>query len=354
VPLGSAQGDSLHAQGEGWRWNRGQYDLRGVALDPRATLARVTEWLDRRAALLPGDQLELVTSPAASLPTLRLASPRLDDATRALTDAFWWKSALLALTALLGLSVVLLARLAERREQATLTLQREFIATVSHELRTPLAAIRVLAETLERKLAATPAAKDYPQRLVSAVDGLGFLVENILSFNRIEAGRLEPKRERFSLAALEQLLREDVALMVERPVSLDCAGLDALGSVEVDVALLRVLVLNLLRNTWKYAQAESRPGGPTFRVRGRAEGGSVVLTFTDDGPGIPADARERVFEPFHRQPGVDATIRGSGLGLALARRIARLHGGELRISHASSDGTTFELTLPRPRADRPH
>jgi signal transduction histidine kinase len=279
---------------------------------------------------------------------LELISPRLDAAERALINAFWWKSSLLALTALLGVAVVLLMRLTERRERASLALQREFIATVSHELRTPLAAIRVLAETLERKLRGSDAARDYPQRLVAAVDGLGFLVENILSFNRIEAGRLQPKLEPFRLAALEPMLRDDVALMVERPVRLDVEGLDALGQVAADATLLRILVLNLLRNTWKYARPET--ANPRFTVRGRVDGAAVVLTFEDDGPGIPADAHERVFEPFHRQPGAESSnVRGSGLGLALARRIAVLHGGALRISAASPGGTTFELTLPRAR-----
>ncbi|MBL8915291.1 MAG: HAMP domain-containing histidine kinase [Archangium sp.] len=371
VKLPTVSKDQLVLLDERWLVRASEGELRGVELNFEATLARVSELLARRAVIEAGETVSpspsgrgsgvrerIVSSatdggtevtgasPSASPLELILISPRLDAAESALTSAFWWKSLLLALTALLGVAVVLLMRLAEARERATLALQRDFISTVSHELRTPLAAIRVLAETLERKLGTAPAAKDYPKRLVAAVDGLGFLVENILSFNRIESGRVEPKRESLSLASLETMLREDIALVVERPVALDFdAGLSALGSIDADVTLLRILVLNLLRNTWKYSQRDA----PKFSVRGRVEGSEVVLTFADDGPGIPADARERVFEPFHRQPEA-SNVKGSGLGLALARRIAELHRGTLRISASSSGGTTFELRLPRASA----
>lgn len=357
VTLGVGSYDTLVLEG-GWLVRATPGEVRGVAVSLDATLSRVKELLSRRAMMEPGDSLSVEALPLArpdaasatpqprALPSLVLQSPRLDAAEAALTSAFWWKTALLALTAFLGLAVVFLMRLTEARERATLSLQRDFISTVSHELRTPLASIRVLAETLERKLGAEPTgpAKDYPRRLVSAVDGLGFLVENILSFNRIEAGRLTPKKEPLALTALEAMLRDDLALMVERPVQLECEGLAALGTIEADVTLVRILVLNLLRNTWKYARADNPT--PHLWVRGAKSQRGVVLTFTDDGPGIAADAHERVFEPFHRQPGAEH-VRGSGLGLALSRRIAELHGGTLRIATSSERGTTFELTLPR-------
>jgi signal transduction histidine kinase len=346
VPALTPEVVTLFSTPDGKHWLAVQRDgaVRGAELDLAQTQKRVTELLHRRAVLDAQDDVALVD--AQPLPALELKSPRLDEARRALVSAFWLKTSLLLVTALLGVAVVVLMRVAEARERQSLELQREFIATVSHELRTPLAGIRVLAETLERKLGAEPAARDYPKRLVAAVDGLGFLVENILSFNRIEAGRVQLKKEPFAVSALEPMLRDDVALMVERPVQLAFEGLGALGSVSADVTLLRVLVLNLLRNTWKYA----RPDNPTphFSVTGRAEASGVVLTFTDDGPGIAADAHERVFEPFHRQPEAESSnVRGSGLGLALSRRIAALHGGALRISASSARGTTFELTLPR-------
>ncbi len=322
-----------------WLVVRRGADVRGVEVQVKALINQLEEQLRKRATLELGDSVALVDG--APLPTLRLISPRLDHSEVALRSALTWKTVLLALTGLLGLGVVLLARLAESRRGETLALQRDFIATVSHELRTPLAAIRVMAETLERKLPTDGPAKDYPRRLVAAADGLTFLVDNILSFNRIESGRLTPKKASFVFSALEPLLREDAQLAVDTGVEVQCEGLATLPVVSADAELMRVLVLNLLRNAWKYAQR--RP--VTFRVTGGVEAGTVVLRFTDNGPGIPQEAHERVFEAFHRLPTATHT-GGSGLGLALARRVAELHGGALRISGSSEAGTTFELRLP--------
>lgn len=328
--------------GGAWLVAREDGDVHGARVEPRPLRERVKTQLQRHGTLEGDDDVRWVS--ARPLPTLQLESPRLVAAERALVSAFTWKSVLLALTAVLGLSVVLIARLAERREQATLALQKDFISTVSHELRTPLAAIRVMAETLERKLGSEGPAKDYPRRLVAATDGLTFLIDNILSFNRIEAGRLTPRPERVSLSTLEPVLLDDAKLALERPVRVTCEGLAALPDVHVDPELFRIVVLNLLRNAWKHGAA-----APTFHVSGRVEGDDVVLWFADNGPGIAPEAHEVVFEAFHRLEVASAT-RGAGLGLALGRRIARLHGGELRVARSSAQGTTFELRVPRVRA----
>lgn len=330
--------DTPSLQGR-WLVVRREGDVRGVEVDLPGVLTRLEAQLHKRATLEPGDTLSLVAH--APLPALALISPRLDDALSAQRRAFTLKTLLLALTALLGVSVVWLARLAERRREETLRLQREFISTVSHELRTPLAAIRVMAETLERKLPAHGPAKDYPHRLVAAADGLTFLVDNILSFNRLEAGRLTPRTQPFSFTALEAWLAEDARLALDVELVVRCDGLAALPTVQADGDLLRVLVSNLLRNAWKYGAR--RP--VSFVVSGQKTDTEVVVRFTDNGPGIPAEARERVFEAFHRLER-EGNAGGSGLGLAVARRIARLHGGSLIIGSSSSEGTCFELRLP--------
>ncbi|MDP1827052.1 MAG: HAMP domain-containing sensor histidine kinase [Archangium sp.] len=320
-------------------------EVRGVHVDLPAQLEALHKTLLKRGMLEPGEQLTALPTPREKgLVGLELHSPRLDAAGARLSAAMWGKTALLALTALLGLGVVFLARLAEKRKEETLAVQRDFIATVSHELRTPLAGIRLLAETLERKLGADGAARDYPHRLVVAADALGFLVENILSFNRLEAGRWVPRREPFSFASLEALLADDATLAVDAAVELRCEGLDRMAAHALDAQLIRMLAQNLLRNAWKYGRRQP----VQFHVHGHDEGAVAVLRFTDNGPGIPLEERDRVFEAFHRLPPAEGrAVGGSGLGLALARRIAGLHGGTLRIASSSPDGTTFELRLPR-------
>jgi signal transduction histidine kinase len=320
-------------------------EVHGVRIELEDQLAQLHRTLLKRGMLEGDEQLVALPAPRAhELVGLELKSPRLEAAHATLRSALWWKSALLAMTGLLGLVVVALARLAEQRRAQTLAVQRDFISTVSHELRTPLAGIRLMAETLERKLGPDGAAKDYPHRLVVAADGLTFLVDNILSFNRLESGRWEPRREPFSFSSLEALLREDATLAVDAAVEVHCEGLEQMARHSLDGQLIRVLVLNLLRNAWKYGRRQP----VQFKLSGQDEGTLAVLRFSDNGPGIPQAERERVFEAFHRLPaGEGRAVGGSGLGLALARRIAELHGGTLVISQSSEGGTTFELRLPR-------
>ena len=329
----------------GWIMVLRDGEVRGVQAELPRQLEDLKKTLLKRGMLETGEEVKPLPAPRGErLVGLQLVSPRLDAAHAALRFAMWWKTVLLLLTALLGLGVVWLARLAERRKEETLALQREFIATVSHELRTPLAGIRLLAETLERKLGGESAAKDYPRRLVVAADGLGFLVENILSFNRLESGRWVPRREPFSFSSLQPLLEEDATLATDATVQVKCEGLDRMAAHQLDAQLIRVLAQNLLRNAWKYGRRQP----VEFTVSGEDQGNVAVVRFKDNGPGIPLAERERVFEAFHRLAAEEGrTVGGSGLGLALARRIAALHGGTLVISESSEAGTTFELRLPR-------
>ena len=320
-------------------------ETRGVHVELVRLLEELHKTLLKRGMLETGERVVALPGPQGKhLVGLELVSPRLDAARARLSGALWGKTGLLALTALLGLGVVFLGRLARLRREQTLAVQRDFIATVSHELRTPLAGLRLLAETLERKLGTQGPVKDYPHRLVVAADGLGFLVENILSFNRLEAGRWVPRREPFSFPSLEGLLRDDATFAVDAAVEVRAEGLEGMGAHWLDSQLMRVLVQNLLRNAWKYGRRQP----VQFTVQGHDEGTVAVLLFTDNGPGIPEGERERVFEAFHRLPATEGrVVGGSGLGLALARRIAVLHRGTLRITASSEAGTTFELTLPR-------
>ena len=328
-----------------WLMEQRDSETRGVHVELPRLLEALHQTLFKHGTLETGDRVAALPSPQGKhLVGLALESPRLDAARARLNAALWGKTGLLAVTGLLGLVVVFLARLARRRREETLAVQRDFIATVSHELRTPLAGLRLLAETLERKLGSEGPGKDYPHRLVVAADGVGFLVENILSFNRLEAGRWVPRREPFSLASLEPLLRDDATLAVDATVEVRCEGLEGLAPHALDTQLMRVLVQNLLRNAWKYGRRQP----VQFTVQGHDEGPVAVLHFTDNGPGVPEPERERVFEAFHRLPVSEGrAVSGSGLGLALARRIAVLHSGTLRITASSEAGTTFELRLPR-------
>ncbi|QSQ23013.1 HAMP domain-containing histidine kinase [Pyxidicoccus parkwayensis] len=319
---------------------RGGSQVRGVAVDPAALLASLTREMRERGLLESDGQVRLLGDAAVlSLDALPLSvdTPEWARAQGALERRYRLKTGMVAVCGVLAVAIFVLAFVAQQRKFRFLELKSDFVATVSHELRTPLASIRLLAETLEWRLAEGTDARDYPARIVREADGLGFLVENLLSFNRIDKGRWVPRLEPVRLDELVSLLRRDLEAWSKVPVELEAEVGEQ--TFRADAQLLRLLLSNLARNACAYNQrspvrlrVEALPGG---RVR-----------FSDNGIGIPQAQWETVFEEFVRLPGQGRDVPGSGLGLALCRRIMRLHGGNLRVAASSPEGTTFELTFP--------
>jgi signal transduction histidine kinase len=320
--------------------------VRGVAVDVEGMLAGLTHQMRERGLLGERDVLALLSwEDVVPLGELRLSveSPRWAHEERLLARRHRVKSLLVGVCAALGAALVGLALLAQRRKLRYLELRSDFVATVSHELRTPLAAIRVMAETLERKVAGVAGARDYPTRILRETDGLTFLVENLLSFNRIDKGRWRPRLGPVRLEEVLDAVARDVRGWTEVPVELELAVGGA--QVEADGQLLRLLFTNLFRNAVAYGAR--RPVRLAVRARaadGRERG--LVVDVTDNGVGIPREAWEQVFGEFERLTGHGPEAPGSGLGLALCRRIAALHGGALRVADSSPEGTTFRLHLP--------
>ncbi|MBX7097450.1 MAG: HAMP domain-containing histidine kinase [Myxococcaceae bacterium] len=266
---------------------------------------------------------------------------------RALRDADTRLELKLGLLAGAGFLAVLSAAfwlLAQRRQQRFVELKAGFVAAVSHELRTPLASVQLLAETLERRMEGDPRAKDYPTRIVNEVEQLSFLVENILSFNRLERGRWTPKRTEVPLEPLGDRLAAEAKRYPHATVELTLDGLDG-RTAFADPALLELLLLNLVRNACAYnANDPVRLGFSAAQA-----GGVLQLRLSDNGVGIPPEDAERIFDEFERlqAPGGRGGA-GSGLGLALCRGIAAAHGGTLRLEHSSKEGSVFLLELPEP------
>ena len=226
---------------------------------------------------------------------------------------------MVALCAALALTIAGLAFVAQQRKYRFVELKSDFVATVSHELRTPLASIRLLAETLEWRLAQGAEAQDYPARIIHEADGLGFLVENLLSFNRIDKGRWVPHLSRVRLDELVATLRRDLEAW-------------AAGAGGADGGRGRA---RAARGPAAAAAAAGEPGAqrlclqhaqPRAACAWRRSRTARVL-FSDNGVGIPEAEWERVFGEFYRLRGQGREVPGSGLGLALCRRIMRLHGG---------------------------
>ena len=219
------------------------------------------------------------------------------------------------------------ARLADSFNRAAARIEdlvnahRLLLANASHELRTPLSRIRLGLELFQQK--GDPAYKAEIERNIAELDEL---IDEILLTSRLDATRTLQTSEDVDLLALvaEECARYDIAPEGE---ALTIRG---------DPRLLRRLVRNLLENA-------RRHGRPPVRVELRRDGGTVVLDVMDRGEGIPAAERERVFAPFHR---LGSDGKGVGLGLALVRQIARLHGGDATIAQRPDMPVCFRITLP--------
>jgi signal transduction histidine kinase len=220
--------------------------------------------------------------------------------------------------------------------------QRQFVADASHELRTPAALIRANAEVLEREGLVLEEGRPFVADIIGEADRLGGLVGELLQLAAWD--ELRPTVSRVVLDAAElaaDTVRGASALAAERGVQLE---LDAAGPVPAlaDRDRLIQLILVLVDNAIDHS-----PKGGIVTVRARAEGGSAVIDVDDQGPGIPAAERERIFEPFTRLSG---TTRhgsgGTGLGLAIARRIADAHGGTIVAGSPGGQGARFTVTLP--------
>lgn len=316
----------------------------GVPVELSSITQRIEAEMMERGLLHFGDRLQ-VELPAertfASPAELRVAvsRPLWPASQRYALRVFAEKTALLVLCFGLAAGLIGFASRAQRRRQELLDHRTEFVATVSHELRTPLAAVRVLAETLERRLAGDPKAKDYPARIVKEADRLGALVENILSFQRVERGRWEPKMTRVRVEDLVAALGDEAARAGNGRAVLETAGL---ADVEVwaDPELLTLALTNLVRNGIRYSTRDPA----VIRLSARLEG-DVILAVEDNGIGIAEDEKALIFEPYVR--GRRGSGRGTGLGLALVSKIMAIHRGAVSLAATSEQGSRFELRFPR-------
>ncbi len=219
-----------------------------------------------------------------------------------------------------------------------------FFSNVSHEFRTPLtlmlSPLEDLAHTLDERL--QPDEREQLQLIQRNGLRLQKLVNTLLDFSRIEAGRVQASYEPIDLAAYTAELASVFRSLVERAgmnLVIDCPPLPE--RVYVDREMWEKIVLNLLSNAFKFTFAGS------ITVRLYAVGHQVELSVADTGVGIPAAELPRLFERFHRVNGARSrTYEGSGIGLALVQELVKLHGGTIQVSSQLDQGTTFTITLP--------
>ena len=248
-----------------------------------------------------------------------------------------------ALSLLMGAGMVLTYRNVSR-ELALAKLKSDFVSNVSHELRTPLALIRLYAETLELGRISNPAKhQEYYEIIRKESERLTSLINNILDFSRIEAGKKEYSFCETDVADLVRSTLESYRFEIEHNGFHFEQKIDTdLPPLQVDREAIARSLLNLVNNAVKYSAREKYLGVYLYR-----QNGSVNLEVVDHGIGIPAKEQPRIFEKFYRvgDPLVHNT-KGSGLGLSLVRHIVRAHGGEVTVESAPGHGSKFIITLP--------
>lgn len=355
----------------GWLQPGGRGEIRGVEVDVAALISRLGGALPAAPhggegyALRDGQgrvahQAGAVAHAGAALVRVPLASPLLPNwevtaYLRPIARESGGEGFLGASVLLVGIFVAailaggsLLVRQARRSEEEAAQ-KTSFVANVSHEFKTPLTTIRLYAELLEQgRVRDAAQGGDYLRTIARETQRLARLVNNALDFSRLEQGQKKFAQESCDLTQeVNRLLDTHGPRVAEAGLVLRRELPDGAQPVTTDRDALEQVVINLLDNACKYAGAGGEVTVALTGLSNLAGHCGVQLRVLDRGPGVPTAHRERIFDKFHR---VDDTLTaeksGAGLGLSIARQLARGLGGELRYAPRPGGGAEFILELP--------
>lgn len=231
-------------------------------------------------------------------------------------------------------------REAAQRLRALDDMKNTFLEAVSHDLRTPLTSILGSALTLQQNAPdiEAEAAQDLVRRITVNARKLERLLGDLLDLDRLQRGIVSPQRRPTDLAALVARVVEEIENPHGHPIEVEATE----AVVSLDAAKVERIVENLLNNALRHTDPSA-----TVWLRASAQDGGALLITEDNGPGIPADLREAIFEPFRQAPG-SATEHspGVGVGLSLVKRFAELHGGRAWVQDREGGGASFRVFLP--------
>lgn len=241
---------------------------------------------------------------------------------------------------------------AQMHAEEAARVKTDFVAHVSHELRTPLNAVIGFGEVLEKQIFGPlghPKYAEYARDIRESGEHLLSLINDVLDLSKIEAGRMELHREVLSpqeLVRASLVLVSGLAQMRGTAVQVEMS--DDLPEIFGDARAIKQMLVNLLSNALKFA-----PPGGDVRIVASSSPSGIMLAVSDDGPGMTPEQQEVALTPFGQVSGMIAgSERGTGLGLALANRLAELHGAPLEIHSTPGRGTRVAFRLPRVAAAR--
>lgn len=237
----------------------------------------------------------------------------------------------------------------QSREMREAAQRVSFVNQVSHELKTPLTNIRMYAELLEKDAdEADERLQRYAGVIVSESQRLSRLIGNVLTFSRKQRRNLELHRTPGVVDdVLRQVLDHFRPALEAKGIEVELA-LDASDTVSLDADVLEQIVGNLISNVEKYGA-----GGKYLLLSSRRRGDTTEIVTADRGPGVPSRERSKIFEPFYRvSAALTEGVSGTGIGLAIARELARLHGGDLTLE-PTDKGARFRVTIHCPAESQP-
>lgn len=319
-------------------WHRASPNGRAVALFRGATLARHLERvLGGDVKLIPPgvEHPEMLLSVAApGLPGWQIAV-LLQRAPKPSVAVYLWTGVLVL--AAMGVLTLLAVRVV-RRQVALARLKNDLVATVSHELKTPLSSMKLLVDTLlEAEQPNEQTTREYLQLIARENDRLSRLVENFLTFSRIER-----KKHTFEFKRLPVRPIIDAAIKAVPAGHFDLRVKPDLPEIMADSDALATALINLFENAGKHSE-----NGDPVTVRAHTNNGSVVVSVQDTGVGIASRELKKIFEPFYQ---VDQTLSrqagGCGLGLSIVQSIVTAHRGCVAVESQPGRGSTFTISLP--------
>lgn len=230
-----------------------------------------------------------------------------------------------------------------RREQLD-RLKDEFVLTASHELRSPLTSVQGFAELLMLdRDSLSPRQRETVEIILDNCRHLVRLLNDLLDLARSDAGRLSLQPQPTEVAPLVDDVVRTMRAQTEAGNQSLTAGIQpGLPLINVEPDRIRQILVNLLTNAHEYS-----PEGASIHVSAQALGAEVEIAVTDDGPGIPSEQLERIFDRFTRgDAGLTQRVGGTGLGLAISKSLVELHGGSIVAESVEGQGSTFRVRLP--------
>jgi signal transduction histidine kinase len=294
-----------------------------------------------------GGVVRLAGVPGAHAFTLKLELADADALYASYRLRLWMAAGLILSATLAALGGLAGAWRAFERQRRLGEMKSNFVAGVSHELRAPIGAMRLMTESLERGTVTDAGRQQEYFRIIGQeCRRLSSLVENVLDFSRIDRGS---RTYTFEPADLDALVAQTVEVMrpyaAERQVELALARFvsdRAAGLRRIDGTAIQQALTNLVDNAIKHS-----PAGAIVSVELQADAASARIFVEDDGPGIPEEEQERIFEPFYRLGSeLRRETQGVGIGLSIAKQIVEAHGGQITVDSRPGTGSGFTIVLP--------